>query len=209
MLHRKSQIGEGSPALLTNEWDSLHYFMILKETPPMKLWKRVAVAAAFLGGLCISSPANAQIGLYANFSAAKLNLGNTDWVYGPGFGGYIDHGHLIFLSTGLDARGVILGAGQSTSFDAGYIGPRVAFRPHVLPIKPYVEALAGVGRLSTGATDTTKFSYQFVGGVDYTLIPRIDWRVAEFSYGGLSIFDTSLHPKTISTGIVVRLPGFF
>ncbi len=174
----------------------------------MKL-RRMLTIAATLAGVMTAAAAHAQIGVYANFSAAKLNLGNTDWVYGPGFGGYIDHGHLIFLSTGIDARGVILGSGQSTQFDAGYIGPRVAFRPHVLPIKPYVEALAGVGRLSSGATDTTKFSYQFVGGVDYTLIPRIDWRVAEFSYGGLSIFDTSLHPKTISTGIVIRLPGVF
>lgn len=179
----------------------------------MKPTRMVHIVAAIVAGLVSIATAHAQIGLYANFSAAKLNLANTDWIYGPGFGGYIDHGHLIFLSTGLDARGVILGAGQSTKFDAGYIGPRVAFRPHVLPIKPYVEALAGVGHTEFGqgfsSTSVTKFSYQFVGGVDYTLLPRIDWRVAEFSYGGLSIFDTSLHPKTISTGIVIRLPGVF
>ncbi len=157
-------------------------------------------------------PANAQLGVYANFSAAKLNVANTDWIYGPGFGGYLDHGHFIFLSTGIDARAEILGTGSATKFDAGYIGPRVAFRPHVLPVKPYVEGLVGAGHYEVGQgiaySEATKFSYQFVGGVDYTLLPRIDWRVAEFSYGGLSFLDTSLHPKTISTGIVVRLPGF-
>ncbi len=162
-----------------------------------------------LSGLLSTLPARAQLGVYANFSAAKLNVRDTDWVYGPGFGAYIDHGHLIFLSTGIDARGVLLGTGNSTQFDAGYIGPRVAIRPHVLPIKPYVEALAGVGRFANSTADTTKFSYLFVGGVDLTVIPRVDWRVAEFSYGGLSLFDTSLHPKIISTGIVVRLPGIF
>ncbi|MHB1857169.1 MAG: hypothetical protein ACYCPM_07010, partial [Acidobacteriaceae bacterium] len=52
----------------------------------------------------------------------------------------------------------------------------------------------------------TKFQYQFLGGLDLTVLPRIDWRVVEFSYGGLSGLGSSLNPKTISTGIVVRLP---
>ncbi len=175
----------------------------------------VAVSLMFIA----PETANAQLGVYANFTAARVNGSNSDWVYGPGFGGYLDHGHFIFLSTGVDLRGEILGTGNSTRFDAGYIGPRVAFRPHILPIKPYVEGLVGAayaqlptvslrnGSNNGGSTSAIRFSYQFVGGVDYTLIPRIDWRVAEFSYGGLSILDGSIHPKTISTGIVVRLPG--
>ena len=177
----------------------------------MKISQYLLLAALGLATLAVK-PANAQLGVYANFSAAKINGSSSDWIYGPGFGGYLDHGHFIFLSTGIDLRGEILGTGSSTKFDAGYIGPRVAFRPHVLPVKPYIEGLVGVGHtelVSDGVqVDTTKFSYQFVGGVDYTLIPRVDWRVAEFSYGGLSILDGSLHPKVISTGIVVRLPGF-
>lgn len=176
----------------------------------MKLSQYVLLLAVALGSL-YARPAKAQLGVYANFSAAKINGSNSDWIYGPGFGAYLDHGHFIFLSTGLDVRGEILGTGSSTKFDAGYIGPRVAFRPHVLPINAYVEGLVGVGHtelVSNGTpVDTTKFSYQLVGGVDYTLLPRVDWRVAEFSYGGLSILDGSIHPKTISTGIVVRLPG--
>ena len=185
----------------------------------------LALAACSLSAI----PARAQLGVYANFSAARVNSGDNSWIYGSGFGAYFDHGHFIFLSTGMDARGVILGSGSSTKFDAGYVGPRIAFRPHVLPIKPYVEGLVGVGHYENNittstpqvipiggspatpasSTSVTKFSYQLVGGLDYTLIPRVDWRVAEFSYGGLSIFDSSLHPKTISTGIVIRLPGVF
>ena len=162
-------------------------------------------------GVTSAPPARAQIGLYANFGAAKLNTGNTDWIYGPSFGGYIDHGHFVFLSTGIDARGMILGTGSSTKFDAGYVGPRVALRPHILPVSPYIEGLVGVGHTEFNSgnsqASSTNFSYQFVGGVDFTILPRIDWRVAEFSYGGLSAFDSSIHPKTISTGIVIRLPG--
>jgi hypothetical protein len=75
---------------------------------------------------------------------------------------------------------------------------------------PYVEALAGAGYtqfpVASGQASGTKFSYQFVGGVDFTILPHIDWRVAEFSYGGLSILDSSINPKTLSTGIVLRLP---
>ncbi len=176
----------------------------------------IAVSLMFVAPMT----AKAQLGVYANFTAAKVNGSTSDWIFGPGFGGYLDHGHFIFLSTGVDLRGEILGTGSSTKFDAGYIGPRVAFRPHVLPIKPYVEGLVGVAYAEVptaplpnaisigGTTSATRFSYQFVGGVDYTLVPRVDWRVAEFSYGGLSILDGSIHPKTISTGIVVRLPGF-
>ena len=73
-----------------------------------------------------------------------------------------------------------------------YVGPRIALRPHVLPIKPYVEGLVGVGHAEVNQQrqrpiqSATDFSYQLVGGIDYTLLPRIDWRVAEFSYGGLS-----------------------
>ncbi len=153
--------------------------------------------------------AKAQVGLYADFSAAKANVPRSNWIYGPTFGAYFDRGHLLFLSTGLDARGAILGSGVNT-LDSGLFGPRLVFRPHVLPIQPYVEALVGLGRAGyyQGSTPTTvtKFQYQFLGGIDWTILPRIDWRVAEFSYGGLSGLGSSFNPKTISTGIVLRLP---
>lgn len=157
-----------------------------------------------------STVAMAQIGLYAEFSAAQLNGVDTGWFYGPTFGGYFDKGHLFFLSTGLDFRGAILGTGGSTTFDSGLAGPRLVFRPHVVPIDPYVEVLGGVGHAEYnqgGAKTTeTQFEYQFLGGIDVTILPRIDWRVAEFSYGALSGLSNSFNPETISTGIVLRLP---
>jgi hypothetical protein len=63
---------------------------------------------------------------------------------------------------------------------------------------------------SSGVQDSeTKFSYQIVGGLDYTVFPRIDWRVAEISWGTLRAFGTNVNPTTVSTGIVIRLPGVF
>lgn len=153
--------------------------------------------------------AKAQIGVYGELSAAKINLPNTDWIYGGTFGGYYDQGHLLFLSTGIDARGAFLGNG-STKLDSGLVGPRLVFRPHVVPLQPYVETLIGVGHYQVGQgtaqTSANKFEYQFLGGLDMTVLPRIDWRLVEFSYGGVSYLGSSFNPKTISTGLVVRLP---
>lgn len=153
--------------------------------------------------------AGAQAGVYAEFSAGKVNVPNSDWVYGPTFGAYYDPGHFAFLSTGIDARGAILGSGANT-LDSGLVGPRLVFTPHAFPIHPYIEVLVGLGHAGyyQGTTPTTvnKFQYQFLGGIDWTILPRIDWRVAEFSYGGLSGLGSSFNPKTLSTGIVLRLP---
>lgn len=172
----------------------------------MKILSCASIATLFL---LLPFCAKAQIGLYAEYSAAKVNQPGADWIYGPTFGGYFDHGHLLFLSTGLDVRGTALGSDVNT-FKGGLLGPRFAIVPHVLPLKPYVEALIGAAQVGfyRGSTPTTvtKMAYQFLGGLDLTILPRIDWRVVEFSYGGLSSLGTAFNPKTVSTGIVVRLP---
>ena len=170
--------------------------------------KRVPYAFLLFLLFC-SANALAQIGVYGEFSAAKLNVPNTGWIFGPTLGGYYDKGHLLFLNTGIDARVGFLGTG-STQLDNGLIGPRLAIVPHVLPVKPYVEALIGAGHVNYGqgisSVSATKFEYQFLGGLDFTVFPRLDWRVVEFSYGGVSGLGSSLNPETVSTGLVVRLP---
>jgi hypothetical protein len=154
-------------------------------------------------------PAGAQIALYGTFSAANFRLPNTGWQYGSTFGLYDNRWKIPFFAVGIDGRGSVIG-GTQASIASGLVGPRLAFKPHVLPVMPYVEALGGVGRAEYGegsaTTSTTKFEYNFVGGVDYTVLPRIDWRVVEFSYGGLTAFNGSFNPRTLSTGIVFRLP---
>lgn len=170
---------------------------------------KVARYLPILALLLSSVYASAQVGLYAELSAAKVNVPGSSWIYGPTFGAYFDRGHLLFLSTGLDVRGAVLGSGGS-KLDSGLAGPRLVFRPHVLPLQPYVEALGGFGRTEyyqgPSHSTVTKFEYQFLGGLDLTLLPRIDWRVVEFSYGGVSGLGSSFNPETISTGIVLRLP---
>jgi hypothetical protein len=158
--------------------------------------------------LFIGSLAHAQTGIYAEFGGSKVDSPNDQWIYGPTFGIYTDFLPLPFVHLGADLRGSVLGPGENTTLYSGLLGPRISVHPHVLPINPYIEALAGIGHFDfgPGQGSDTQFEYQFLAGIDHTIVPRLDWRVVEFSYGGLSAFEGSLHPKTISTGLVLRLP---
>ena len=159
--------------------------------------------------------AQAQTGIYGEFTGAKVSASNTALMYGPTIGLYHDSSHGL-VATGLDVRGTFAGrgdthgAGSSQTLDTLLVGVRLAVTPRLLPIKPYGEVLGGLGHLKTGQgssrTTATKFAYQFVGGVDFTILPRVDWRVIEFSYGQLAGLGDSFAPKTLSTGIVFRLP---
>lgn len=173
-----------------------------------------------IGLLCmmalgLATVAQAQTGIYGEFTGAKVSASNTAWMYGPTIGLYHDSGHGL-VATGLDVRGTFAGrgdtngAGSSQTLNTLLAGVRLAVTPRVLPIKPYGEVLGGLGHLKTGQgsarTTSTKFAYQFIGGVDFTILPRVDWRVVEFSYGRLAGLGDSFAPKTLSTGIVFRLP---
>lgn len=172
----------------------------------MKILRLFLLVTFFFAPLTIQ----AQTGIYATFTGANLDVENTNWIYGPTIGVYFDRWHFGLVSAGIDLRGQFLGNGGNTRINSGLAGPRFAITPHVLPIKPYAEAVFGVGSTrinqSTYSSSSTDFEYNFLGGVDFTFFPHVDWRVAEFSYGGLSAFDGTIHPKTLSTGIVLRLP---
>jgi hypothetical protein len=171
------------------------------------------VCGAVLGLAVVG--AKAQTGVYGEFTGGKISAANTAWMYGPTVGLYHDDG-LGLVAVGLDVRGSFLrrgdvnGAGSNQSLNTLMGGARVAVTPHILPIKPYAEALGGYGGLTTGQgvarTSGRHFAYQFLGGVDLTFFPRLDWRVVEFSYGRLSGLGDSYAPKTLSTGLVLRLP---
>jgi hypothetical protein len=53
------------------------------------------------------------------------------------------------------------------------------------------------------------FQYEGLAGLDIKLLPILDWRVAEFGYGGLDPFGTYSHNypiKQVSMGFVFHLP---
>jgi hypothetical protein len=153
---------------------------------------------------------HAQLGLYGAFTVQNLGGPNNNGydLYGGTFGAYLASGRLAILSLGVDLRGSFARS-NGVSFDTGSIGPRIGLNTHILPIHPYIEATIGLGHVDfTGSTGgETKFEYQVLGGLDFTILPRIDWRVAEYSYGGLSTINNyNYRPKSLSTGLVLRLP---
>lgn len=156
----------------------------------------------------------AQLGLYGGFTAQNLGVpGNNGYVlYGGTLGAYLASGELAILNVGIDVRASSTRSG-GTSLTSGAIGPRVGLNLHIVPLHPYVEATAGLASLNYqggSPSDGTKFEYQVLGGVDFTIFPRVDWRVFEFGYGGLSVpNESSYHPKTFTTAIVLRLPRVF
>ena len=56
------------------------------------------------------------------------------------------------------------------------------------------------------AINKTSIEYQVAGGVDMTIFPRLDWRIAEISWGSVQNVGASVKPSTVTTGLVLRLP---
>ena len=155
---------------------------------------------------------------------ARLNT--ADPIGGTG-GIYYDFLKLGPVKLGADLRGTILTTkrGANVSFnDSGTRiysalgGVRASFHTKYAPLKPYIQFSAGLGRSDYGLSNTTSsgqvilynnFQYEGLAGLDIKLLPIMDWRVAEFGYGGLNPFGTYSHNypiKQVSMGFVFHLP---
>jgi hypothetical protein len=156
--------------------------------------RRLLLATLFV--FLSAAAAEAQIGIYAGFTGAFLDPTNAT-IFGPLIGVYAQTGR--FIAIGADVRGSFLNY-DGNQFYTGAAGPRIAFKPEILPIKPYVEALAGIASYTGGSS----INYQIIGGIDATILPRIDWRVVEFDYS--AVYNNSLNAKSLTTGLVFRLP---
>ncbi len=166
--------------------------------------------------LAVTAQAKAQIGVYGTFTGGHLSsikapypyTGTSGyWVAGGGFGIYDDFTHLGPVHVGADIRGTILNS-KGRKLNSGLVGVRFAFKPPVLPLRPYLQASVGGGSTNYGANSATHsgLQYQFFGGLDYTFLPRLDWRIIEYGGGGLRISGANYPVQSISTGIVFRLP---
>ncbi len=174
----------------------------------------------FLLGFSLpTAAAHAQIGIYGKLDTLRFNDNankNTTWLYGPGVGVYDDFLHFGPLRAGVDLRGDFLYGSDQKRFRSILGGVRVAVKPPILPFKPYIQGSIGAGGIKNTSNLTanrysTKFEYQVTGGVDTTILPRIDWRAIEVGYGrmpgvGSAAGTPNSSMLTISTGIVFRLP---
>ena len=154
--------------------------------------------------------AHAQTGVYAEYGASWYGIPNLSVQSGPTFGLYYQHWGVPFVRAGLDARASFMGSGSGKTEDTGLIGPRVQIKPHVLPLMPYGEALIGVSHVDVGEgfarTQGNEFEWALNAGIDFTILPHIDWRVVDYTYGGIPKDPVNSNPNTVSTGLVVRLP---
>lgn len=151
--------------------------------------------------------AQAQTAIYGQFGASHSNLSNTnEWGYGGGFGLYSDFLKVPFGKVGGDLRFQFTHPASDTRLFSTLVGPRISIHPHVVALNPYAEFLFGAGRFTYGnnSPSTTQFDWRAIGGVDKTLLPHLDWRVIEVSYGQINTYSGRLKPITLSTGIVLR-----
>jgi hypothetical protein len=179
----------------------------------------------------LSNIASSPLPLPPNATGPAFARANTvDPVGGTG-GVYYDFMKLGPVKLGADLRGSIMttkrGAYLNFNGPGAHIysvlgGVRGSFQTPVKSLKPYVQISAGLGRSDYGLYSSlpasnqrvpnviySNFEYEGLAGLDIKLLPIMDWRVAEFGYGGLDPFGTFSHNypiKQVSMGFVFHLP---
>jgi hypothetical protein len=145
--------------------------------------------------------AQARFAIYGTVGTEKSGLPNDGWRLAETFGFYYGLYHAGPFDLSADARGDL-----SSDIHSGLVGPRLAAKLPVVPLKPYGEFLFGVSAFSktaAGLKDANDFAYRYVVGLDSTILPHLDWRVADFSYG-INNSANGDHAKTLSSGLVIR-----
>jgi hypothetical protein len=147
--------------------------------------------------------AQAKLAIYGTIGAEKSGLTNEGWTTAGTVGLYHTFSNHGPVALSVDARGDL-----SKNVDSALFGPRLSLHFPAFPLKPYGEILIGAVFYSTqnnGNKNSSDFSYRWVGGLDTTILPHIDWRAIDFSYGGgLTELNRNVHMKTLSTGLVIR-----
>ena len=142
----------------------------------------------------LAAPLHAQAKLAVYGTVGGETSGAGSWATAGTLGLYIGVKDLGPIALALDGR-----ADLSSNIKSGLVGPRIAIHPPVFPLKPYAELLIGGSSVNK---QSSQFAGRYVLGVDTTILPRVDWRVIDFSEG-INRFANG-HAKTVSTGLVLR-----
>jgi hypothetical protein len=179
----------------------------------------------------LSNIASSPLPLPPNSTGSAFARSNSVDPLGGTGGVYYDFLKLGPVKLGADLRGSILTTkrGAYINFDGPGArvysvlgGVRGVFHTPVKSLKPYLQISAGLGRSDYGlyagrpASNQplpnviySNFEYEGLAGLDIKMLPILDWRVAEFGYGGLDPFGTYSHNypiKQVSMGFVFHLP---
>ncbi|GGA78759.1 hypothetical protein GCM10011507_32510 [Edaphobacter acidisoli] len=141
---------------------------------------------------CATLQAQARLAIYGTVGGESV--AHQSWTTAGTLGAYVGVSGAGPISLAIDGR-----ADLSSNIKSGLFGPRLAIHPPVFPIKPYIELLIGGSGVKNGSTS---FAARYVLGADTTILPRVDWRILDFSDGLNDIAGS--HPKTLSTGLVLR-----
>jgi hypothetical protein len=157
---------------------------------------------------------------------ANARTNTADPLGGTG-GIYYDFKRLGPVTLGADLRGSILTTKRGANVNFNNTGTRIysvlggvraVIHTPIAPLKPYIQGSVGLGRSDYGLSNTTSngqvilynnFEYEGLAGLDIKLLPVLDYRVAEFGYGGLNPFGQFSHNypiKQVSMGFVFHLP---
>ncbi len=189
----------------------------------------LVIAFALTAGPTIS---RAHVELYGTLTPIHISgvaSGNTTGTnsqyttssyWAPGFGGGATVTAFKFgpASLGIDLRGSTKPGTQGADTVLG--GVKLAFKPPVLPIKPYVQVSGGYlgtrGGVTTGAAAGSAnpqhfAAYEFLGGLDYSILPLVRLRLIEIGGGqghflsGANNNDPNITFFTVNTGVVFHL----
>lgn len=168
--------------------------------------KSIRSLVLFFAALLLIAPSalQAQIAVYGTVGGGSFNSAPVTLGYGGIAGIYKSSGYgLHTISVGGDLRGSFMGR-DGFHYNTFAAGPRISVNPHVIPLHPYVEGLVGFANYNggRGTSSVNHFNYQVVGGLDATILPRIDWRVVDIAYSVAA--GQNLRATTFSTGLVVR-----
>jgi hypothetical protein len=158
---------------------------------------------------------------------ANTRANTVDPLGGTG-GVYYDFMKLGPVRLGADVRGSVLTTKRGAYVNFNGSGARIysvlggvrgSFHTPIASLKPYLQVSVGLGRsdyglFTQGSTNGqvvihNNFEYEGLAGLDFKLLPILDWRVAELGYGGLNPFGTYSHNypiKQVSMGFVFHLP---
>ena len=166
----------------------------------MKSWR---AGVLILSLLCaVSFRAQAQTGIYAMFSYSHITGEGVGYQVdspahgsispvGGTFGVYNDFVHLGPVHLGGDGRFFIQNSGGDRPYGSkatgGLVGLRVDTAGIPFPLQPYGQIEVGAVGANNGNsyTRSTGLAYQVQGGVDYTIIPRLDLRL-EYGAGQIA-----------------------
>lgn len=176
----------------------------------MKRWGLLCVGILLFAGIA-SAQDDPKVEVFGGYSYLHTSVGGgvpgTNFNGGSGSVSFNPNRWLgIVGDFGGYHTGSFAGSGFSGSVISYLFGPKIAFRGE--KVTPFVQALFGGARVSSGGASLNGFATALGGGFDYNATPRIGIRVIQAEYV-LTKFNfgpgfTSQNSARISTGVVFR-----